>query len=316
MTKEKAREIIAKYPNAISFVKNSHLEELSPLVEVHIEVVEVKKEDFHILPGGNFYPKKETTDRFGNAAGISFARVETSTRKDGDAYIGKAIPQEVGPDGKMIQWAPAEYEFDPEVRAEEDILRKPETYDTDAKKRLKVLDYRKCARRRADTGARAAAIISAIGMPTGLKNLFTQNDPPTATRIFLFSRIIANTKNELVLNRALDNMFGATNALYGGSFGQSQIAAPEVRNVSPGEAETDEFDDFGDFEGTVPTETEERKEILMVLEEYLNSDILPKSGKDQVTLAMKHDGEYTIEQLRDLRGRCEKVKRRREGGAA
>lgn len=252
MIPEQARQIVEKHRDAVSFVKSSHLEELSPLVEVVIEVVQVLKKDFHCLPGNVYYPRKETTDRFGSAAGISFASVEIGTRREDGAIVGRAIPQEVGPDGKIVQWAPAEYEFDPELRAEEDIIRDEEKprdkqrYGSESRKRMLVLQYKKVARRRADTGARAAAIISAIGMPTGFKDLFRNGDPDTATRTFLFSRIVANAKNERVLNRALDNMFGQAQQLYGGHTAQAAIEAPSERLAAAVPVEPEDDPGFGD----------------------------------------------------------------------
>ncbi len=333
MTAEKAQEIIKKYPNAVDFTKRSHFEELSPLLEVHVEVVEVKKSDFHALPGNTYYPRKETTDRFGNAAGISFARVDVSTRKEDGSYIARAIPQEVGPDGKMIQWAPAEYEFDPAIRAEEDILRDEENaekygkqpkYQTDRQKKMLELQYRKVARRRADTGARAAAIISAIGMPTGFKDLFQKNEPETATRVFLFSRVIVNSKNEMVLQRALDSMFtngGTVDALYGGK--TQQIESPEepAREVSGAlESQNDDGGEFDDFEGadSQAEELDEKSQVAIELEQYLASGQLPQKGVDLIQPAVEDPDSYTLEQLQDLLERAKKAYNRATGtgGAA
>ncbi|MDY7026692.1 MAG: hypothetical protein SVR04_00185 [Spirochaetota bacterium] len=314
MTREQAQKIIAKYPNAVNFVKRSHLEELSPLLEVHIEVVEVKKADFHPLSGNVYYPKKETTDRFGNAAGISFASVDVGTRREDGAYIGRAVPQEVGPDGKIVQWAPTEYEFDPEIRAEETILQdKYDKYGSEKAKKLLLLGLKKVARRRADTGARAAAIISVIGMPTGLRDLFAKNEPDTATRTFLFSRIIANSKNELVLQRAIDSMFATTGALYGG--GAQQIEAPtavaQPRDVSPEPAATDEvWDDDGGEE-----ELSKRDQMIGTLEAYLNSSVLPEKGRKLVRLAVENPQGYSDADLEDLLTKCRKSAGE-EGGAA
>jgi hypothetical protein len=307
MTVEQARKIIERHKNAVNFVKRSHLEELSPLLEVHIEVVEAKKGDFHPLPGNVYYPKKETTDRFGNAAGISFARVEVSTRKEDGAYVARAIPQEVGPDGKMVSWAPAEYEFDPEIRAEELILQdKYNKYTNDKAKRLLVLSLKKVGRRRADTGARAAAIISAIGMPTGFLDLFSKNDPDTATRTFLFSRVIVNSKNEMVLQRALDNMFSSAGALYGGSTGQIEGPASEPRDVSP---EADPEDDWAEPEESA------RERMVVELEAWLNSNVLPQKGIDAVKAAVDNPDSYTDDALQGLLDRCQKAADR-AGGAA
>jgi len=315
MTRDQAKKIIEKYPNAVNFVKRSHLEELSPLLEVHVEVVEVKKSDFHPLSGNVYYPKKETTDRFGNAAGISFATVDVGTRREDGSYIGRAVPQEVGPDGKLVQWAPTEYEFDPEIRAEETILQdKYNKYGTEKAKKLLLLGLKKVARRRADTGARAAAIISAIGMPTGLRDLFGKNEPEAATRTFLFSRIIANSKNELVLQRALDSMFTTTGALYGGG-AAAQIegpAASEPRDVSPAEpaAGDDVWDDAGGEE-----ELSERDQMIATLEGYLNSSVLSEKGQKLVGLAVENPQGYSDADLEYLLTKCRKSAGE-EGGAA
>lgn len=294
MTSEQARKIIADHPNAISFVKSSHLEELSPLVEVHIEVVTVQKKDFHALQGNVYYPRKETTDRFGNAAGISFADVEVSTRREGEATVGKAYPQEVGPDGKMIKWAPAEYEFDPELRAEEDILRDTRNkYTNEKSKRLLVLNYKKVARRRADTGARAAAIISAIGMPTGFRDLFNSNDPETAEREFLFSRIIANSKNERVLQAGLDAMFGKAEQLYGPNAAQKVIEG----DVEQPEEVTEEFEDVPFEESEEKQASDQaRKDIQVQLEQYLNAINWAPTQAKQIK-AWVDDEKMSLEEL-------------------
>ena len=307
MTADQAKKIIADHPNAVSFVKSSHLEELSPLVEVHIEVVTVQKTDFHALQGGVYYPRKETTDRFGNAAGISFADVEVSTRREEDATVGKAYPQEVGPDGKMIKWAPAEYEFDPDLRAEEDVLRdKKGKYNSEKDKRLLVLQYKKVARRRADTGARAAAIISAIGMPTGFRDLFKPNDPETATREFLFSRIIANSKNEMVLQRGLDAMFGKVDQLYGPN--AAQQALPDDTHAEHEEASEQRDDDFDDvpFEeaGEESEESEERQALKQALSDYLEGYKWGPKQRESLA-AWINDEQISTE---DLRQRVEWVK--------
>ena len=54
MTSKQAEEFIRKHSgaNTRSFVKASHLEELSPLLEVHIEAIDVQKDEFHELEGG------------------------------------------------------------------------------------------------------------------------------------------------------------------------------------------------------------------------------------------------------------------------
>lgn len=239
-----------KQKGAIDFTRSSHYEEMSPLLEPHAEVVEVRKDEFHLLTGGVFYPRKETSDKLGKAAGISFSGdVHVEKQKDG-AWVGTAYPQELGPDGKMVVWAPASYEFNPADRAKEELLRyavkdnKP--MPSDVQIELKTLEYKKVALRRADTGARVAAIISAIGMPTGFKGLFDASEKPDSVRYFLFSRVIVNTKNEMVLNRALDSMFGAQ-ALLAGPAASLAAPASETAGGEPPMRNANEPADVGEM---------------------------------------------------------------------
>ena len=81
--------------------------------------------------------------------------------------------------------------------------------------RLAYLSLRKAARQRANTGARSRAILSILGMQTGFKDLFRTDDLASKEIIFLFSHIIINTKNEMVLNRMLDSLTTPARMLYG-----------------------------------------------------------------------------------------------------
>lgn len=282
---------------AIDFTRKSHFEEMSPLLEPHAEVVTVQKNEFHALPGNVYYPRKETSDKLGKAAGISFSGAVRIEKQGDGAWVGTAYPQELGPDGKMVVWAPASYEFNPADRAEEELLRKAikdrAEPPTEVQIKLKTLEYKKVALRRADTGARAAAIISAIGMPTGFKDLFSQNEPFEAERHFLFSRVVVNTKNELVLNRALDSMFGATALLSGPANATQAIAAPvaqgddgdfeeEPRDVTPGSEDpyAGASDAFGDPNGV----NTPRGKVKNVLDRY--SQLLSERGRAKLTAAL------------------------------
>jgi len=224
MTKSQALEIIRRYPDAKNYIKQSHLENLSPLVEVAIEAISCKKENFHCLPGNTYMPRKETLDRFAMAAGISFNPLEESTRKENDCYIGRSQAMIMGPDGKYCYGDVCEYEYDVTIRHEEEMLidrnsRSPRLHagakPVEDRARLAYLTLRKTARQRANTGARSRAILSILGMQTGFKDLFPPDAPPTAEKTFLFSRIIVNTKNEMVLHRMLDNLTAPAKALYG-----------------------------------------------------------------------------------------------------
>lgn len=244
MTREAAQKFIDQYKNRnpLSFVKPSHLDELSPLLEVQIEAVEVRKDEFHNL-AGSYSPKKETLDKFASAAGISFNTVSETTRKEGSAYIGTTQAMVMGPDGKMQLGAPCEYEFDPEIRLEElrlagktEWVNREKTTREYSERELaqEKIQLMKVGRQRANTGARNRATLMMLGMQTGFKGLFDKNDPDTAVKVFLFSRIIVNAKNEMVAKAMLANISGNTMALYGGTTNQPQIAEHhEPINVTP-----------------------------------------------------------------------------------
>lgn len=247
MTKSQALEIIRRYPDAKNYIKQSHLENLSPLVEVAIEMITCKKEDFHTLPGNTYMPRKETVDRFAMAAGISFNPLEESTRKENDCYIGRSQAMIMGPDGKYCYGDVCEYEYDVSIRHEEEMLidrnsRAPRLHagakPVEDRARLAYLSLRKTARQRANTGARTRAILSILGMQTGFKDLFPPDAPPTAEKTFLFSRIIVNTKNEMVLNRMLDNLTGTTKLLYGDS--AKQLESQPLRPALLAQSEANE----------------------------------------------------------------------------
>jgi hypothetical protein len=166
------------------------------------------------------------------------------------------------------------------------------------------VQLRKVARQRANTGARNRATVAVLGMQTGFKNLYSKNEPDTATRVFLFSRVIVNAKNEIVLNRMLDNIAGPTQALYGSQEAVQiaatthQIAAPaavdpapyvgeyddEPRNVTS-EAEDlaasalnggDGFDDEPGHDGV------DREALVVSLEQYLASGTLNDKAAETV----------------------------------
>jgi hypothetical protein len=248
MTKEAAAKFIEKYKNARSYVKPSHLEDLSQLLEVHIEAIEVQKSEFHEMDGGKSYmPRKETLDKFAAAAGVSYSVLPEPTRKEGTAYVGRSQAMVMGPDGKMIVGDVCEYEFDPEDRTEllsldgkKDWTGVPQGGRPNIREyserelKLERIKLKTVSRQRANTGARNRATVSILGMPTGIKGLFAKNDPDSKVVVFLFSRIIINAKNELVMNRMLDGIAGNAAALYGPQAVKALPAAqPDADDMGP-----------------------------------------------------------------------------------
>lgn len=314
MNSMQAREFVSKHsgPTVKSFVKASHLEELSPLIEVHIEAIEVRKDEFHDLQG-SYNPRKETLDKFAQAAGISYNPTAETTRKEGDAcYIGTAQAKVMGPDGKDILGPICEYEFDVDVRlAELEVNGKTEWVNNQKTSRAyseielkrERIQLLKVARMRANTGARNRATLAMLGMQTGFKGLFGKQDPDSATRVFLFSRCIVNAKNELVMNRMLDQIAGPTAALYGPATSAPQaIAAPvETATASEGvqvEVVADDWEDAPSAAPATPIDAE-TAELISSLHDYLAAGTLPQKGIDQIAAALDR-GEKDKIILRDL----------------
>jgi hypothetical protein len=316
MNLEQAKTIVEANKDAMSYVKQSHLEELSPLFEVHIEVITARKDQFHALPGNTYMPKKETMDLFADAAGVSYQDFETCTRKDGDdVYVGKSRGVIMGPDGKPRFGDVCEYEFDVQIRHEEDVLRDLDSkwpkYHVqgkldERKSRLHHLELKKAARQRANTGARSRATLNLLGMATGLKDLFGKDEPDSATRKFMFSRIVVNAKNEMVLSRMLDAMAGTAASIYGpGSAlppgAAPLLEAPQIRTVTPEKLPDDldappaDADIFGDEEDTL----DPREPFREVLRGYVDDfgDKFKAADLEKIKAAAE-DEDISIEDLR------------------
>lgn len=277
MTKSQAltfrNDYLAK--GARDFTKPSHFE-LPELLEVHIEAVAVTYSDFHDLSGGVKYPKKETIDKFGIAAGVSYKDLPSDgKRQRGEPFVCRSQAYTMGPDGQPIMGDVCVYEFDPELRAEEDFLKNPQKYQTEAAKRLKVLEFEKVGHQRANTGARSRATLSVLGLQTGFKDL-------KPNEIFLFSRIMVNTKNQLLAQAMINNLAGNTAALFGPKPGAQAIAAPtaEPRRLSP-------EDDF-DPSAVQPDANPYRSALKEALEKY-RGDLGPKAiSAFEAALADEH----------------------------
>lgn len=250
MTHEHALAFIAGHPTARNYVKASHLDDLSSLLAVHIEAITCRKDQFHLLNGSTYMPKKETIDAFASAAGVSFAAAAESTRREGeDCYIGRSQAIVLGADGSYILGDACEYEFDAKIRHEEELIADRQSSSPrmhangtliDAKARLAYLALRKVARQRANTGARCRATLSILGMQTGFKDLFARDARPETSVTFLFSRIIINARNERVTKHLLDRIDRPTMLLYG-----QQASPPLTPPDEPEPEDTNRLDRSG-----------------------------------------------------------------------
>lgn len=284
MTNKQAKDFMARFPGARDFTKPSHFE-LPDLLEVHVDAIVITREDFHQLAGGVLYPKKETIDKFGISAGVSYNTMIESTRKDGAAFVGRSQGMTMGPDGQAVMGDVCEYEFDPELRAEEDFIKNADKYSSTGAKRLKVLEYTKMGRQRANTGARSRATLSVLGIQTGFKDLFQDGK---SEEVFLFSRVMINTKNQLMAKALIENVSGNSRSLFGPPRTQS-IAAPEPRNVT---GSGDEFGQDEDDFGPEPTPEAMRAATLQDLITKYGSMMKPTGvSRAEAAISQRNDQE-------------------------
>jgi hypothetical protein len=196
----------AKNDGALMFINVENFQAATELYKTETTLLVFKPEDFHNI-SGKYMPKKETTDRIGEAAGVAFiaqgCKVSSQTLED-DAlgkrtvYIGSAQGKVRMPDGSWRTSSVCEYEFDPtlracldngvtELNAETKQARKTENYGKQGKTTVQIiLEYSKVAWQRANTGARLRVIRELTGMPTA----FTKED---ISKPMMFGRIVQNT---------------------------------------------------------------------------------------------------------------------------
>lgn len=243
---ETARKFRDKYikEGGRDFTKPAHFE-LDPggFFEPHVEVVAILKSDFHELEGGRtLWFRKETLDKIAQAAGLSYEDMPQEKHVRGEPFVCRTRAIIQGPDGQPIMCDVVEGEFDPETRAELDMLRaqqKDGKTFTEIEKRIKVLDYVKVGRARANTAARSRATIVALGMQTGFKDLFRGRD----TEWFIFSRIIINVKNKLVAEAQLAALAGTSQKLFGSAPRQIAGTVTHAGDVQHGEDTADIYAD-------------------------------------------------------------------------
>jgi hypothetical protein len=275
-----------------------NLEEVAPLYRAEATVIEVTPLDFHNLKG-KLVPKKETCDRFGDAAGVSFVAsncgVKTELREDElgrrTVFVGFAQGRVRLPDGSYRESSVEEYEFDPSLRAKMDAGGKPE-----ASLRL---DYMRCARQRASTGARLRVIRQLVGMPTAFPA-----EQIGAKMGLVFSRVVLNTDQILSTPEGRRMATAAALGIIPNLFGpQPQgVAAPEAagedepRDVTP--QPQDEDDDWGPPPAADPA-IEEAGRLQAALRDYIAAGTIPATGAKTIQAALDR-GEMDLIILRDL----------------
>jgi len=183
-----------------------------------LTVLHATPDDFHNI-SGQMMPKSYYTDRIGEAAGVSFIAEHCSVRKEREGenvYVGFAQGRRRLPDGTWRTSQVHEYEFDVDVRAQEDFLKKPDKYKSDVEKEKHRLEYKKFARQRAGTGARLKVIRELVGIPTSFK-------PQQMQKAIVVSRVAVNTDELLadpnLREAAIQQAVGVQRQLFGPGYG-------------------------------------------------------------------------------------------------
>lgn len=300
-----------------------------PLYKVEMTEITAKPDEFHSMQGGKYMPNKAVTDRIGEAAGVDFIAEKCGTRKEGSAcYVGWAQGRVRQPDGGWRYSTVEEYEFDVDVRCEEEFLKGKKDGDStrpynEREKAQKRIELSKVARARASTGARLRVIRQLTGMPVALT-------AAEKSKPLVFSRIVQNTDYILGTKEgkmmAIAMATGAANMLYG----QRSDTTPE-----PGPSSADAFDEdppmrdvtesasTSDLAGQAlgrdpfdigpepensssPQEDPEVSKLIQALTDYIATGLLPKEGADLISSALSRN-ERNLEVLRDLVARAKKA---------
>ncbi len=270
--RNEAAALVAKYrgEKALVFVNDEELKTLSMFIPKVTQLI-AGANDFHNIQG-SYMPKGHHTARIAEAAGITFLYENCGTRKEGDnVWVGFAQGRRRLPDGSWRTSPVCEYEYNVEDRAEEDFAKQPAIYKTEATKRKHILELRKFARQKANSGANYRVIRYLAGVPIGFKQT-------EISKAMIFSRVAVNT-NELLADprmseAAIRHAIGAIDLVYGPAHDNGNIATPAERVVTPAPEELpapqEEADagpgtiiedepepDAAKFESPVPFETEE-----------------------------------------------------------
>lgn len=296
---KKALELIESHEAAqdLVFVRPEDLKTQSMFLP---EVVVIKStiDDYHDLKTGQYMPKGHQTDRIGEAAGIAFLDKNCGTRTElvdsNTAYVGFAQAKKRMPDGTWRTSSICEYEFNPVMRAEEDILKDTKgKYKTEKDKKLAVLNYKKFGRQRASTGARLRVIRELTGMQTSFKRDQLQKS-------MVFCRIAINTDLLLADPKtrevALEAALGVTKQIYGPLKEEQKVLSDSYTVVENGDeipAETSDIPENDPWD-VKPPETDEDRNNREMLEDVRKRRkeydlVLSQKAKEQIDKILNLD---------------------------
>lgn len=305
---QQALEKLKKYEgsNALVFVRQEDVR-AGALTVPEVVAVPATLEDFHNI-SGNLMPKSHQTNAIAEAAGIVFTE-NCGTRKEGpDTWVGWAQGRRRMPDGTMRTSPVLEYEFDVQVRSEEDFQNDAKKSPSDRKygnevaKQRHVVELRKFARSRASTGAYLRVIRQLANMPTAFSRAQIQQG-----KAFVFVRYALNTDKMLespeMRRDALAIATGAVSSVYGPRNVTPETEAPRQIEASEPTNAPDDDEPFS-LESDPPTDppkNDRRTELAQELEEfalaYENND-MPKraqSIRDTVGEKKPDSDEYALD---------------------
>ena len=301
-----AMQLVKKYQDekALVFVKEEDLRTQTMFVP-EVTVLHAEATDFHNI-SGRFMPKGYQTDRIGQASGVSFVQEGCGSRKEGDnIFVGYAQGKRRLPDGSWRFSSVCEYEFDVDVRSEEDFAAdatKPDRdrkYKTEVSKAAHVLQLKKFARQRANTGARLRVIRELTGMPVSFKGAEIQ-------KAMIFARVAVNTDQLLAdpatRQAAVNQALGIQNDLFGPSKENARNVTPNIE-VAPEPEEQPELSNEADPFALDEEELSPIERARLSLEDYLNTDILKSTAVKIVKETLANEN-ATLEELEKLMGRC------------
>jgi hypothetical protein len=242
----------ARKSGAMVYARDEEIQEIHQQYETLITQVNFTKDDFQHVGGNKYYPLKHAQNKIAEACGVSYTdNCGTKERgkfsdliivKEGTLFIvrgdysviGWAQGTRIKPDGQLRTSSICEYEFSVSDRCNLDFVGKfPPTTIEAARKKL--LEVKKFATRRADTGAKLAVIRELAWIPTG----FEKED---TLRPMVFSQVIENSdyKHRLLgsLMSTTDGrqsvaqaMLGTKQSLFGpGSKEEAKEEIPQLTN--------------------------------------------------------------------------------------
>ncbi len=273
----------------------------SPLIKLELAVVKIDPRDVreggevHTI-GGQKTPSRSALDKIADATGIDFTE-SRSWKEDEHTWVCSMTGRRKQPDGTW-RYATADYELDLEARAEE--IRKRN--GSQASKETEILQLRKFARQRANTGARLRVIRALTGLKTG----FT---PDELSRPFVFPRFSVNMEAALrdpdMKRAALNQALGVTADLYG--------ASAEPRDVTPRAEEPAQIEAPAEEEAGVEFAADEapdpRDALRNQLQDFLNADTLG-SEICSVIGAVKDNPQASVEALQNMVNSAERAHKR------